>query len=748
MDKSSRKRSVPQPRLGFPAALFFLLSFTLCLRADGPAKPGSDSLQEKLDRAFAQLQKADARIPADSYDPVAVVKAVEARPDDLFAWVRDHTRWVPYRGALRGPTGVMADRVGDSLDRALLLAEFYRHTTVQFRLAHAKLTDEQARLLYQKFRASPHPEAVKFAPADPAKPAAQKLQRLGESLSQAAAADSKSLLAMLTLSKAPPAGESDAIEALADHWWVQRSDNGQWVDLDPTIPGAKAGDHVAAPAETFTLQDLPADVWHTVRISIIAERWADGKLTQSPLLTRTIRPGAILGSTLYLTHLPLDWPHAPPTGTGADAARAARTQALTPTEWVPILRLGMETASDAGVRSDGSVDPKPQMNATARAGGGAANAAKSAASAFDSAFGGPPPKPAEPAGLFTAEWIEYTLHAPGARDEVIRREVFDLIGPGARAAGVSSKPAPSELDRANAALALCGRVDIVALPCQPSPNYVGHLLLSSLIEARPQIEKAVAAVHSGGGEAEMSASPFVPAPLYGFALLRGNFGSNPGEWYIARSNVFAFHNFARLTADDQQTYCQATDLIANDVAVEPGSNADPVQIRVNQGIFDTVAEGAFLPEGDQRTSAADTLAAASAQSLQWVIVRAPADVDKLKLPADDAARIRDEVSAGRTVVVPSTPVTRNNRQQVAWWSVDPATGRTLGMGDHGWGPDLGEDALLKITQFIMTHKRWVCLGAVVSSVANTLAPLFNLGELSGDALSVIQAALAEACGAG
>lgn len=748
MNNLNPKRSSPLSRIIFVATLVVLLASMLAVRADEPPGSEQDAAQDKLERAFTELQKADQQIPADSYDPVAVVKAVEGRPDDLFAWVRDNTRWAPYRGALRGPLGVLVDRLGNSLDRSLLLAEFYRHTPVKCRLAHAKLTGDQARSLYQKLRAAPRPQGMKFEPADAKTPAAQKLQKLGESLAQSAASDSKTLLATLAPAKAPLTGETDAINALADHWWLQRADGTQWVDLDPTLPAAKPGDHIVAPAETFTLEDLPAELWHTLRIAVIAEQWADGKLTQSPVLARTVRPGTVLGGTIYLTNTPLDWPHTPPTGTSVEAAKGAKTQALTPTEWVPILRLGTETATDAGVRNDGSADPRPQMDATARAGSGAAGAAKSAAGAFDAAFGAPPPKPAPPAGLFTAEWVEYTLHRPGAPDEVIRREVFDLIGPAARAAGAGSKPSPSDLDRANAALALCGRIDIVALPCQPSPNFVGHLLLSSLIDAKPQIEKAVAAVHSGNGEAEMSASPFPPSPLYGFALLRRAVGHPPVDWYIARANVFAFHNFARLTADDQQTFCQATDLIANDVAVEPGSDADPVHLRLNQGVFDTVAEGAFLPEGDQRTSAADTLAAASSQSLPWIVVRAAADLDKLKLPADDAARIRAEISAGRTVIVPPTAVRIANREQVAWWSVDPATGRTLGMGDHGWGPDLGEDAFLKITQFIMTHKRWVCLGAVVSTVANTLSPLFNLSELSGDALSAIQAALDAACGAG
>lgn len=711
------------------------------------ASPADDAPQEKLEKAFAALQQADAQIPADSYDPVAVVKAAEARPDDLFNWVRDNTRWVPYRGALRGPVGVLVDRLGNSLDRSLLLAEFYKHTTVKVRLAHAKLTDEQARSLYEKLRAAPHAPGIAFTAADGKGPAgeaaSQKLQRLGESVTQTAGAESKALTATLSPPKAPSPADTDAIAVLADHWWLQRADGASWVDLDVTLPGAKPGDTVVAAAETFPIDDLPADQWHTLRITVIAEQWADGKLTESKILSRSVKPGMVFGSTIYITHVPLNWAHDPDAGTTAEAVKKAREQALTPTEWVPTLRLGIETANDEGIRSDGSVDPKPQLDATARVGSGAAAGAKGAASAFDAAFGDD--KPAPPAGVFTAEWVEYTVRSPGAADGIVRREVFDLIGPAARAAGVTSKPAPSDLDRANAALALRGRIDIIALPAQPSPHFVGHVLLSSILSSKPAIEKALAAMQTPGGpETEFDAPPPCPASLYGLSLVRRLYSPSAADWYIARPNVFSAHSFARLTPDDHQVFVDATDLIANDVAIEPGSKADPAKLRLDQGVLDTVAEGAFLPEGGQRASASDVLAAATSQSVPWVVVRAAADVDKLKLPPDDMARIRAEVSAGRTVVAPPAATKLGSREAVAWWSIDPSTGRTLGMGDRGWGSSMTEYAA-KIQQFIMAHKRFVCLGAAVTTVANTLSPLFNLSELNGDALSALQAALDAAC---
>lgn len=717
------------------------------MAADTPSNPAATS-QEKLDRAFAVLQQADDQLPATGYDPVAVVKAVEGRPDELFAWVRDNTRWVPYRGALRGAKGVLIDRLGNSLDRSLLLAEFYRHTPVAVRLAHAKLSEDQARALLEKLRSAARPEPVAFTASNGTGPAtiaaAQQLERIGENVTQRASAESKTLIASLGAAHAPAVADADALACLADHWWVQRQDGANWIDLDVTLPGAKPGDSVAPAVETMTEDKLPSDLWHTVRITIVAERWADGKLTESRPLSRSIRPGVVIGGTVYLTHLPLDWPPNPQ-ASASDAAKRAMTQALTPTEWVPVLKLGIETASDGGILPDGSLDPKPKLDATARVGSGIAKSAGGAASAFDSAFGDAPKPAAPPPGVFTAEWIEFTLHAPGAADQVIRREVFDLIGPAARASGVSSRPAPADLDRANAALALHGRVDIIALPCQPSPTFVAHELLSSLLTSKEAIKKSLAAMQTpGGADAEFDAPPPCPAPLYGLSLLRRLYSASAADWYIARTNVFACHSFDHLTADGRETYCEATDLVSNDIAIEPWSKVDPMKVRLEHGVLDTAAEGAFLPSGGNSTSASDTLSAAATQSLEWVVVRTAADIDRLKLRADDLARIKAAVAAGQTVVVPSAVVKLGNHEAVAWWSIDPATGCAIGIGDRGWGVTMTDYAAM-VQRFVMAHKRFVCLGAAVTTIANTISPLFHLGELQGDALSAIQTALDAAC---
>src|SRR5687768_2154209 len=116
-----------------------------------PAEPLTPEQRKKaaatLDRALRLVDAMDREGPRDTFDVKAVVASAGRDPVKLFEWVRDRTHWVCYAGALRGPVGVLMDRVGNSLDRSLLLAELLRNAGHKVRLMRAELTAEQAQAL-------------------------------------------------------------------------------------------------------------------------------------------------------------------------------------------------------------------------------------------------------------------------------------------------------------------------------------------------------------------------------------------------------------------------------------------------------------------------------------------------------------------------------------------------------------------------------------------------------------------------
>jgi len=90
------------------------------LRAQGAApSPGERAERvaggrpaDQLDRVFDAIAATVKQIPRDSFDVETIVDQVGRDPAKLFAWVRDNTFWAPYRGTLRGATGVLIGSAG------------------------------------------------------------------------------------------------------------------------------------------------------------------------------------------------------------------------------------------------------------------------------------------------------------------------------------------------------------------------------------------------------------------------------------------------------------------------------------------------------------------------------------------------------------------------------------------------------------------------------------------------------------
>ena len=87
---------------------------------------------------------------------------------------------------------------------------------------------------------------------------------------------------------------------------------------------------------------------------------------------------------------------------------------------------------------------------------------------------------------FTALWIEYKITSPG-REEVVRREVFDLTGPATASPQGLPEFELSEEDRIRRAAALLTVTDITVLPGSPSAPF---MLLLRKIPYRPAGEGA------------------------------------------------------------------------------------------------------------------------------------------------------------------------------------------------------------------------------------------------------------------
>ena len=108
----------------------------------------------QIERSLNAIEDGRRQTPRDRWDPQYVVDTYGIDPAALFAFVRDNVTWVPYRGSLRGPVGVLMDRNANSLDMSLLLADLVARSGRQVRLAHGTLSNDTIEILWRRFGAN------------------------------------------------------------------------------------------------------------------------------------------------------------------------------------------------------------------------------------------------------------------------------------------------------------------------------------------------------------------------------------------------------------------------------------------------------------------------------------------------------------------------------------------------------------------------------------------------------------------
>jgi hypothetical protein len=686
-----------------------------------------------LDSSFRALANGDSLLPRDRWDPEYVVAMVGREPERLYAWVAANTDWVPYTGALRGPIGVLMDRQGNSLDRALLLARLLKISGHSVRLARGELTPDEATaalpaLVAHTAGSSPLP--VELALADPAGIEAvavqyrlnttsinQKLRAQQEGVSRMRAEldarvrdQSRRLLPAIQPYDADAEwGDrlSDAIAAVRDHWWVQVKEDTAWADLDPLAYLVDSTVTALVPAtETMPVEAVPNELRHRLAVRVVAEQWSAGTLSERAILEHVLQPAELYGQPIVLQSWPGSWPKE----MNADPAApfGLRSAALEQRQWGIVLAVNDKPATQVVLGDDGAVVEPP-------AGGGLGG--------LGSAIGGMAPgrKATERGSAqrqLSAVWIEYELQSPGRPARTIRRAVFDVLGPAARAQPAPAKLELDERSRLSRSLALMIRTEILPITCRLAPDFVTHLTVQRLLANR-QLLGMIARSDPSRGLPEtdtllaMAAPPVTP--LYSLALARHEWSEEGDRTYVDRLGLLTRHRHPAVSGNGFGLR-GAIDIAAGDLGVSL-AEADAYRIRLRQGVLDTNAEALWWT-GTAVLNAGE----AFAKSGDWITIR-PAErslVASLDLPADARARISSELEAGATVMAPQAPVEAGPEHFIGWWSIDPATGAVRGVGGHGWGqcaPEYG-----------------VTLEAVVIHAARSFA--FEYGLCQGLAQSI------------
>jgi hypothetical protein len=646
-------------------------------------------------------------------DPIGdLAFALDYDPDSIFRFVADEIAYEPYTGILRGASGTLEARAGNSVDKALLLGALLDASLIPYRFARGRLDDvTSARLLdslpadadtarrlatrpldagvEQTARNAPAPDPAASGPVaglDLKQDAELKAE--GQARLQEATSRLDDTVTMLEAALAGAGVELPAQDIslppdeVTGHTWVQAEFGPEWRDLDATLPAAEPGSVLTAASET--LDRLPDDLRYRIGFDVLVERVEGGRLVTDSVLDHEEYADSLSG-------VPVTFGHVTPSG---------------------LQTLGLTLSSLFGA---GWIDYRPTLDL-----GGEAIVADEAV-AFPSGGGdsdifstdpSPAPRGGAPIeGEATAEWLEVSVTPPGGERAVARRTVFDSVPRERRAVGT-----PTIDDVAP--------ITLVDLEGTGSVGY-------------PPMEGVEAFAIATG---PTSVAPLVAASDDGMGML-----------------ALAYHNLRDVMSESMvldagaRTYLDGPNVVSVSVRVDPNATAGDLagaarfgldiwhrshgmlpltggtisvgDAQIMAGVTDHLAER-FAMEfaGDTPLVTNGTMGvgelfeAAAAQGIPTVVLHGDAP-DALPYDPQATATIRQLVGAGEVVVVPAEPVAMGDAMRVGWWAIDPATGETTDTMDDGSASEFGEYGLVVRTRIGLVR----CYGALAGVVVGYLA---------------------------
>ena len=668
------------------------------LQAETP--PDTAPLTTQLTQLLNALQAAEKNIPRDSFEASAVLPSTELTPDSLNTWVQEQTWLIPYNGALRNAQGVLMDRVGNSLDRALLLQTMLRELGYDTRLLQGTLTEAQAKQLLAERRPLPantlptsrespqHSEKlIKDFNLDAAQLAKVKAeaeknqQQLKNTLQERVERQTAELLKLLGTLPAPKPDES--YKALQDHWWVQYQEKDQWFDIDPTLSTELAQHIHPKPLKTYELNklnQLPSELLHSVKIKVILECASDEKLTEA-ILTQTpaILPSEVLGKPLSVNHIAVNLPN----NFNAGDLNAFKKIILEQEHWFPIITVADQQYFEQEYTPNCVLNKaKPPQTGTT---------VDNKVSAVADAFGTPEITPSTNlAGnaFITSMWLEYEIHTPNQPKHTIRRQLFDLIGAAQRATGKVDQQLSEEQQLAWR-LMLLGNTEILPAAQGLSDDYLNNLSAKQVLKLRESLLYLVNALttNTAPDPAQSSNTIALPANLYALSSLRQKLAPLN---HFTQINILSLHNYLALKNQQIATH-QAFDIVNNELVNAPHDFA--AQLR--QGVIDTNVE-ALLMEHICRAMEIITCSPianaandwAQSKLSDWQVVRDSQSIPSLPFSDDIKQQWQQALDQNQVLIVPKRLLA--TQTPVNWWRIDSKTGLTLGINQQGWGATTAE----------------------------------------------------------
>ncbi|WP_433924325.1 hypothetical protein ACN06F_16390 [Vreelandella sp. 21] len=648
-----------------------------------------------------------------TFDAPAVLGVVDNDPEKLASWVQEHTTYVPYQGVVRDAFGVLQDRLGNHLDRAMLLGRLIEESgrAVRLEVMDVQELSPAVQLLDERPRPQPvsitadtqellnhlSPRSNELQPDRP-DPAVwnrfdQDLQARAISLIERLAGDS----GFPAWDEISPAAEREA-DPRVRVWW--ENDQGRWVstDLSEGMVSAAAD---SPSAESQSLSAASRRYAHRYQLEVIAERWQEGRFERVTLLEHDLEAHALAMQAIRVGVVPeqfeVDGFYA------GDPDQALANDLLANTAWIPYIRYGEELILGDLIDEQGSVRD-PMLPAQARQ-------LEEATSLLGGISVGGRAKQNESHNAFIGLSLEVT-HRYG--DEVLNRlsrPWFSLIPEEASAFDLEPE------QRLERAVALVRDSNILLQVAEPSEALLWRYGLGLFLRNTHALKGMIMALDDADFETlDGAIHELVDLPQTAMQFARHRFTAslNPERFYIGEPNLLIEHVGLKHLPEGFRDY-RAIDLAHVPLHLVP-SDDDARQLRFSQGVLETLLEAELLalrnplPDRDRGLDGENAAlhleaAMASGEVGLWLSPGEASRLDDLMLPRLSRLAIQHQLAQGQHLYFPLAASLEDGAGDkalpLAWWVVDTDSGQALGYGGVGWGSFVDYSMLLQTRLYLL-----------------------------------------------
>ncbi|MFY0990530.1 hypothetical protein [Halomonas sp. C05BenzN] len=684
-----------------------------------------------------------------TFDVAAVLDVVGQDPEALVRWVQEQTTHVPYRGLVRGEFGVLQDRLGNHLDRAMLLGRLIEATgrTVRLEVMASQDIPPSVRSLDER----PRPQPVTLSEetrdllvrlgtlTDEPPPSPSRLPGWNR-FDQDLQARAVSLMERLAGDPGFPAwhGQERQRESSGDPgvrvWW--EDDQGRWVSTDPSEATVSAPTD-APSAESQSLSAVSHRYAHRYEIEVIAERWQEGRFDRVTLLEHSLEAHALAMQAIRVGVIP-DQLEVDDFYTG-DPDQALADDLLANTAWVPYLRHGEEMVLGDLIDDEGRVRD-PMQPAQARQ-------LEEATSLLGGISVGGRTEEDGSGNAFIGLSLEVTHRHGGEVVNRLSRPWFSLAG----------EETPSfELEpehRLERAVALLRDTNMLLQVAEPSEALLWRHELGIFLRNAHALQGVIMGLDDedfAGLDGAIHELADLPQTAMQFARHRFTASLHPGRFYIGQPNLLIEHTGLKHRPEGFRDY-RAIDLAHVPLHLVPDDD-DARHLRVTQGVLETLLEAELLA---QRNPAADRdrvldaenaalhleTAMARGDTGAWLTPEQLNRLDELALPTLSRRAIRKQLEHGHHLHFPLLAsldvLSEEKALPLAWWAVDPVSGQTLGHGGMGWGNMTDYAHLLHARLYLL--KTSLAPGVAKSAVGSATVCAFAAALLTVQVLTVTDA---------